>query len=485
MSASLARPVATYLSLSCSVEALIINAISDPPATVVIVADTLGERDVELRCAWRGAVATMWWTPGFIGTAAPKSVAPRTDPSRMAIEPGTGGVVGVPDQCRQVVPSAPMARAWTLNPHAGGVPVPDNIKEQTKRRLLAHAEKHYAGRYARLDVRFKGATIERRLRTRRRSRRHVDRESGARPSTRRRGKRRCPSRRSATEPRCCRCPPDPTTRRRMRDKRGRCLEWTRPRARLGGPPRWWLLARTSCSPLPSPTVHALLRRECRSSFSSCWACHRSTAICELSQNSGVVFSTLARRSAVLAVRERRPLTIPLTSWMSTPIFLASASCVSFMGLSHSSSRISPGGVGVRWVGSLMASSAVVVGDRHVAGLAPVEVEDDAELVVDADAVLAGERALELLQVVAGRGEVAQVGGVVERRELPRGDAPEVLRNPSCCLGAPAVEDVLGASVREARDHCRKLALEHLMFKSARALDATAATIHGLTSPSSS
>jgi hypothetical protein len=111
----------------------------------------------------------------------------------------------------------------------------------------------------------------------------------------------------------------------------------------------------------------------------------------------------------------------------------------------------------------MCSSAVVVGDRHVAGLAPFEAEDDAELIVDADAVLAGEGALKLLQVVAGRGEVAQVGGVVERRELPRGDAPEVLRDPSCCLGAPAVEDVLGAFVREARNYLRTLALEHLIF----------------------
>jgi hypothetical protein len=59
-----------------------------------------------------------------------------------------------------------MARAWTLNPHAGGVPISDAVKAQTKRRLLAHAEKHYAGRHAgrqaqrahaRLDIRFKGA----------------------------------------------------------------------------------------------------------------------------------------------------------------------------------------------------------------------------------------------------------------------------------------------------------------------------------------
>jgi hypothetical protein len=45
--------------------------------------------------------------------------------------------------------------------------------------------------------------------------------------------------------------------------------------------------------------------------------------------------------------------------------------------------------------------SVIVGDHNVAGFAPVEVEDDAELVVDADAVLAAQRPLQLLQIVAG------------------------------------------------------------------------------------
>lgn len=53
--------------------------------------------------------------------------------------------------------SPSVARGWTLDPHAGGVPISDAVKEATKRRLLAHAEKHYAGRYARLDIRFRGA----------------------------------------------------------------------------------------------------------------------------------------------------------------------------------------------------------------------------------------------------------------------------------------------------------------------------------------
>jgi hypothetical protein len=47
--------------------------------------------------------------------------------------------------------------AWVFDPHSGGVKIPPNIQERTRGRILAHAEKHYAGRYTRLDVRFKGA----------------------------------------------------------------------------------------------------------------------------------------------------------------------------------------------------------------------------------------------------------------------------------------------------------------------------------------
>ena len=90
-----------------------------------------------------------------------------------------------------------------------------------------------------------------------------------------------------------------------------------------------------------------------------------------------------------------------------------------------------------------------IGDDDVAGFAPIEVEDDAELVVDADAVLAAQRSLELLQVVAGRREIAKITSVVEHRELSCCHPPEVLRDPSCRLGISAVEDVLGASVLEA------------------------------------
>jgi hypothetical protein len=56
---------------------------------------------------------------------------------------------------------------------------------------------------------------------------------------------------------------------------------------------------------------------------------------------------------------------------------------------------------------------MVVDDGDVAGLAPVEAEDDAERVVDTDAVPAAERSLELFQMVAGARQIAQIACVVQ------------------------------------------------------------------------
>jgi hypothetical protein len=46
---------------------------------------------------------------------------------------------------------------WVFNPHSGGRKIPEAVRERTRRRILAHAEKHYAGRYTSLDIRFRGA----------------------------------------------------------------------------------------------------------------------------------------------------------------------------------------------------------------------------------------------------------------------------------------------------------------------------------------
>jgi hypothetical protein len=45
--------------------------------------------------------------------------------------------------------------AWVYDPHSGGVKIPEKVKLTTKQRILTYAEKHYAGKYKRIDVRFK------------------------------------------------------------------------------------------------------------------------------------------------------------------------------------------------------------------------------------------------------------------------------------------------------------------------------------------
>src|SRR5216683_2684570 len=49
-----------------------------------------------------------------------------------------------------------MPRTWVYDPHSGGVKIPMAVRERTRNRILAHASKHYAGKYKRLDVHFRG-----------------------------------------------------------------------------------------------------------------------------------------------------------------------------------------------------------------------------------------------------------------------------------------------------------------------------------------
>ncbi len=46
---------------------------------------------------------------------------------------------------------------WVYNPHVGGVKIPPAVQERTKKRIETHAQKHYAGKFLRLDIRFRGA----------------------------------------------------------------------------------------------------------------------------------------------------------------------------------------------------------------------------------------------------------------------------------------------------------------------------------------
>ena len=45
---------------------------------------------------------------------------------------------------------------WVRDPQAGGVKIPKRVQERTKQRIEAYAETHYAGKYTRLDIRFRG-----------------------------------------------------------------------------------------------------------------------------------------------------------------------------------------------------------------------------------------------------------------------------------------------------------------------------------------
>jgi hypothetical protein len=48
-------------------------------------------------------------------------------------------------------------RMWVYNPHTGGKSIPPDVKARTERRILDYANKHFAGKFIRIDVRFRGA----------------------------------------------------------------------------------------------------------------------------------------------------------------------------------------------------------------------------------------------------------------------------------------------------------------------------------------
>lgn len=52
-----------------------------------------------------------------------------------------------------------MMRGWVNDPHSGGVKIPDQVKQRTKQRILAYAEQNYAGKYIRIDIRFKDTSV--------------------------------------------------------------------------------------------------------------------------------------------------------------------------------------------------------------------------------------------------------------------------------------------------------------------------------------
>ncbi len=47
-------------------------------------------------------------------------------------------------------------KQWVRDPNSGGVKIPEAVKTRTRERILRYAEQHFAGRYTRLDIRFRG-----------------------------------------------------------------------------------------------------------------------------------------------------------------------------------------------------------------------------------------------------------------------------------------------------------------------------------------
>ncbi|MTW21304.1 hypothetical protein [Allochromatium palmeri] len=47
-------------------------------------------------------------------------------------------------------------KVWAYDPQSGGQKIPPAIQPRIRQRILDHADKHYAGRFNRIDVRFRG-----------------------------------------------------------------------------------------------------------------------------------------------------------------------------------------------------------------------------------------------------------------------------------------------------------------------------------------
>ncbi len=47
-------------------------------------------------------------------------------------------------------------RMWVYDPQSGGKSIPDAVKPRIRKRILDYVDKHYSGKFNRIDVRFRG-----------------------------------------------------------------------------------------------------------------------------------------------------------------------------------------------------------------------------------------------------------------------------------------------------------------------------------------
>ncbi|MDA1277104.1 MAG: hypothetical protein O2960_24075 [Verrucomicrobia bacterium] len=50
-----------------------------------------------------------------------------------------------------------MRKIWMYDPHSGGTKIPRQLQDETRERILRHADEGYKGKFTRIDVAFRGA----------------------------------------------------------------------------------------------------------------------------------------------------------------------------------------------------------------------------------------------------------------------------------------------------------------------------------------
>ena len=53
-------------------------------------------------------------------------------------------------------PAAMRGKSWVYDPHSGGIKIPPPVRQRTEDRIKKHAQSKYAGKFTRLDIRFRG-----------------------------------------------------------------------------------------------------------------------------------------------------------------------------------------------------------------------------------------------------------------------------------------------------------------------------------------
>jgi hypothetical protein len=116
---------------------------------------------------------------------------------------------------------------------------------------------------------------------------------------------------------------------------------------------------------------------------------------------------------------------------------------------NSSGELLPGALGFAFQEAFVLLPLVVVVEPHLRWTALCPLEDDAPLVVHANAVPPPKVPLEGFEPIAWRSpQIVQVLSRVQHIELSEDPRPKSFRNTSCSPRAPTVEKILSESIAE-------------------------------------